>query len=131
MKIILTEEQMLSLQEEIVDYTSEGREEIISKAVENLSVAQKYSEKYKSIILGTSVGDVMNDFEKYLELLQRMKSSVEQIDRKSNQYYKLYDMYGMVELNDIQSQLENIGYKIGEYHDILEQMLSFSKNHRD
>lgn len=131
MKIILTEEQMMSLQEEIVDYTTEGKEEIISKATENLSVAQKYYEKYKSIIFGVSVGDVINEFDKYLELLNRMKSSVEQIDRKSNQYYKLYDMYGMIELNDVQSQLENIGYSIGELHDILEQIIYFSKNHRE
>ena len=131
MKIILTEEQMMSLQEEIVDYTTEGKEEIISKATENLSVAQKYYEKYKSMIFSVSVGDVVNEFDKYLELLNRMKSSVEQIDRKSDQYYKLYDMYGIIELNDIQSELESIGYSIGELHDILEQIIYFSKNHRN
>lgn len=83
------------------------------------------------MIFSVSVGDVVNEFDKYLELLNRMKSSVEQIDRKSDQYYKLYDMYGIIELNDIQSELESIGYSIGELHDILEQIIYFSKNHRN
>lgn len=131
MKIILTEEQMVLLQEDVVDYTDEGKEDIISKAGENLSVAQRYQEKYNSIIFGTSVGEVVNDFDKYINLLQKMKSSVEQIDRKSNQYYKLYDMYGINELITIQSQMENIGYTIGELHDILEQMIYFAKNRRE
>jgi len=129
MKIILTEKQMSLLKEDNLEYSVDKKEIVISKAHENLGIVNKFYENYKSIVFGLTIGNVVDDFDKYVTLLEKMKSTISQIDNKVNEYYNIYDIYGVEELNSIQSEMDNISYQIGAFHDVLDQILFFAKNY--
>lgn len=135
MRVILTENQLRLLSEDL-KYTEGKINEILLKGRENLRVIRNWHNKYKNIIFSLTINDVVENYDKYNGLLDQIKLLLEQLNRKVDEYYHIIELYDNMdrpdtirEIEDIAVEMQDIGYQIDDFKDILKDILFFSKNH--
>jgi len=100
MKIIIKESQ-LKLIKENIKYTPEKIEQILKGATKVSSIVEKEYMKQKEFLLSLTIGDIVNDVEKYSKVKTKLENINQEIKDKYNFYVNVLDLYEYDELESL------------------------------
>lgn len=136
MKILISEKQRKLLAENQLHYTDEKLQEFFQKGLQYLAKIIQVKNQYANQVVLTSINDIIENEEKYTELLKNIKEYIERVDNIYEKLYNVTEMYDFMDRPQIVSRLEydvvnkieDVKYRLENIFDVLESAIDLAND---
>lgn len=134
-KLIVTEAQYKMLQKEGLEYTPEKIDQFVIQAKADLAKAKELIKGYYHSIASLTVGEIVDEIEKYEAHLKKLDEIQEHYDKVYTKYYDIVEMYDFLnypanvkELDKISNAISNSQNDLYRLHNSFEELIEAAKD---
>lgn len=133
-KILVTERQLKMLEEEGWQYSPEKIDDFVQMAKKDLDVATKTFRVAFNTITNVSIGDIMDEPERFEKFQQEVEAQQKHYENIYNKYYDIVEMYDWMDRPDNVTELDRVNEKIDAVQndlyrlsDSIEEIVDYTK----